>query len=311
MYAYFKYLPILLQFHPFDSILGMYGLVLFHLFYGQTIFVLADFAHIGIMSSIFALAANICFFIRLDETYKRYLKPAVDRRTYVRLVLYFRRNVLTMRYLFSTNRFYGPLLLSFLVTCLPMNISLLNAILLSKFNRTMTFFASGLYVAQLIAILVVHVVTARVSKQLHAPIDDVIGKYIRMYKCPLRARLQTALNIQTFKTSAKYGITYGPFGLISMSAFFKVSSVFFSRQIQHFLFLFSVCVFLFRVDTEHLQMSKSTSMENIFFVLFELFCWIFQNASDIPNYWNMIRGKNYETQSVNYLKLSLILKINY
>lgn len=224
-YFYFKFLPKLLQYHPFESYYGIFCFLWFHVSYGVTMFVLAVFTQIGILFAVISFLINIILFTRLDETYKRYIRPVVDGRTSARLALYFRRNVHTLKYLFSINQIYGPLLVMFLVANVPLNCSTLSAIMLGKLNPTIALFTSVLVLGQLTAIFAIHVLTARVSKRLHSPMNQIVGRYVRAGKCPLRVQLRNALNIQTMQTKKKYGFTYGPFGLVTMSSFFKVTLI--------------------------------------------------------------------------------------
>lgn len=123
---------VVLWSHDFGSLwlhlLAYLSMSIGFFFFGLTILLLC----VGGFAGAFVLFAIIVLFERLRMQKCRYLNRPIDRFTVTRLQRYRRANVTTMRLLSLKSKLYGSLLLNYLWTNLPFNVSLVSLLILNK-----------------------------------------------------------------------------------------------------------------------------------------------------------------------------------
>lgn len=172
-----------------------------------------------------AVLAVVFLFFRFQMIHRPLVFP-LGRLTILRLLRFVQRNTVTMQYVFSLNRLYGPILFSFLAANLPSNALIAIYLLQNRFSAKQTIFMVVMFLGQLNAFFCVHLVAAMVSKKIHRPYKRIQALNLLIHRCPLQARFRVANAIQTFHVkSHKYGISYGTdkwtFGLITLGSFTK------------------------------------------------------------------------------------------
>lgn len=80
----------------------------------------------------------------------------------------------------------------------------------------------SMVVGQAIGVYLAHLVAAHHSHKLHKPFTRFLPASSLGSMCSTKTRIRLALFGQQFHTNRRYGLQYGPFGLINMKAFCKV-----------------------------------------------------------------------------------------
>lgn len=74
-------------------------------------------------------------------------------------------------------------------------------------------------------LVLAHVGCARHTHRIHGPFKRFLVLQVQCHGMAQRHRVKLAFFGQSFHTERRYGITYGPFGLVNMMTFVKVRSV--------------------------------------------------------------------------------------
>lgn len=144
-----------------------------------------------------------------------------------------RFQVATLMWILDSNKLFGSLLVAFLLGHVPLSGTLaMYALFHSGGHTSFRLMASAMVVGEYLAIVYFHYSAALISKSLHtiyAPFMAILARrscqqlVARFRLKSLRFQLTTALHVQAFHVKRRYGITYASFGLVSLSAFARVS----------------------------------------------------------------------------------------
>lgn len=164
------------------------------------------------------------FSLRLGHNQKKYTtwRQAVPF-TWAPLKAYLAYNTATYRYLFIANDPLGRLMVAFLAANLPVSAVCLIILATRETSLGSNSAVLILLIQGLLGCVPIHLAAAQLTRRLHAPAKALITLSAatghRMGN--LRARIALHLAIVKLATGKKYGFTYGPFGLITLSSFGK------------------------------------------------------------------------------------------
>ena len=113
--------------------------------------------------------------------------------------------------------------------------------LMGKLSHQLFILLLPNFLGQIIGIVFMHYYTAKYIARVHAHNGRLLYLFVRKRMRNARSVLKIALYVEKFCTTKKYGIRYGKGGLISMSAFGKVS--------KNNIFLIFLKIFLFCFHT--------------------------------------------------------------
>ncbi|KAI2807235.1 hypothetical protein BLOT_009198, partial [Blomia tropicalis] len=137
----------------------------------------------------------------------------------------------------KVNGAYSEHFIIFLITNCPVNACLIMWITISQLSVEGTFICTVIFIYQATVIFAVHIFLSFPSKLLHKPASIfnsfMVNKQGRTNIDQFKTRWKLAIFIGTFHVQQRYGITYGPIGLITYSSFIKVDIH--VRKVEHFV----------------------------------------------------------------------------
>ena len=113
----------------------------------------------------------------------------------------------------------------YILTNFPVNTYLLIAILFGQFPLITRLILINLLVIQYFVLIFFHLLAAAYSSRIHCCAKRLFhwsAQASYRYFVTLQNRLKVWLYIEKFNTANRYGITYGPYGLMSFHSFSKV-----------------------------------------------------------------------------------------
>ena len=153
---------------------------------------------------------------QVDYTIDSFLKSQNPSISYVMFI--YKK---TIQYIFNINPIYGEAFLVYLVINLPISALFAMDLILGVGSLIFRVISTTLLISQFLVIFIIHFLIANRNSQLsHQSRRILILPFHHKFSPSIKNRLN--LFIQTFHSNAKYGITYGRFGLITLFAFSKV-----------------------------------------------------------------------------------------
>ena len=145
-----------------------------------------------------------------------------------KLLWYRRVYIKTLLYILANNIYIGHLFLILLVFNFPINCYILIRMKNSS-NMWVTTFIGFFFIEQVVVIFGIHWLIASLNSEFNKNIKFAISRFvpnsclITKFSCAnFILNLKISLFIQNYRSTSKYGFTYGRFGLISLMAFTKV-----------------------------------------------------------------------------------------
>lgn len=187
---------------------------------------LVVYAHLLFLN--FGIAATLlkALFLKWTQLYQmingiaKQTHPLFNSKAYCQ----FRREfVRTLLFFASVNRMYGAMFLAFILVFCPVNcffsVWIVSGSLDLHAELLMGFFCVHLYAL----LFAVHLMYARCIELIRRPCRPLMHIMAQKDKqIGLRTRLRLKLQIADLLSRKRYGFTYGHFGLVTMTAFFKV-----------------------------------------------------------------------------------------
>lgn len=164
------------------------------------------------------------FFLKFTQVNRLLHSSGLNNRfTLVALNRFTRHHTRTLSLLFEFNRFFGSSLLVFIILNFPQNTYLLMAITMGQFDTFAALIFLNYVLCQYVFIVWFHLLAAMYSERIHRCRKRLfyLSSNKRLHHLTLRGRLRLALYILKFSTCKRYGITYGPYGLMSFKSFAK------------------------------------------------------------------------------------------
>ena len=124
------------------------------------------------------------------------------------------------------------MLLIYIIFTLPTNVLMILLIILGKIPLIPFIFMLSMLIPQMMCIFGFHLASVMYSNKIHycgkrllclSFVKRRLAIGVVEWSNQIKAKIRVAFYIEKFHTSRKFGITYGSFGLISFSAFVKVS----------------------------------------------------------------------------------------
>ena len=128
----------------------------------------------------------------------------------------------TIQYILEINPLYGEVFLVYSVVNFPINSVIVMNILYGNPNTLYLIMSSLITFTQVAVMFLFHFLIAINNAQMHQHSKDIFKLSFR-HNPDTKTNVRLNLFIQTFYTEKCYGITYWKFGLVSFSAFGKVS----------------------------------------------------------------------------------------
>lgn len=130
----------------------------------------------------------------------------------------------TLLVLVEYNRLFGHLLFSLIVFNCPQNTYLLMAVLLGQFGAFPVFILLNYVLAQYVFIVLFHFLAGIYCKRIHkcrTQLYQLNATNEHNSLLSFRVKLGLAFYAEKFNTKRRYGISYGPFGLMSLASFVR------------------------------------------------------------------------------------------
>ena len=147
----------------------------------------------------------------------------------------------TLLLIFQFNSLYSQLLFLFMGAQLPINTYLITRLMLSQFNIQTSVIFINFISLQYICILFFHILSAMYCHRIHSCSNRLFhinaNSLNKRDKGKLSASFKIDLYIAKFNTNKKYGISYGPFGLMTFNTFAKVTLEFISQSLCLIIFI--------------------------------------------------------------------------
>src|SRR5699024_955204 len=138
---------------------------------------------------------------------------------------FIREDIHNFELLFCNIKACSNMFLAYMLMNGPTNAYLLILTARSRVQGTVAFYIILFMVQQFVGILALHLCIGHLSSHLHRSakllLPLAVAKRTRVVN--FRTKLQLSLHIARLHTNKRYGLSYGPFGLISVAAFFKVN----------------------------------------------------------------------------------------
>ena len=170
----------------------------------------------------------------------------ISRFSWIPIHQFIQYDIETFGYLFVANSLYGRLFGAFVCVGVPISAFCIVGIALGAPPTTETAIIVSMIPAhQIMCCIFMHLLTAILTVRLHCSTRQLFRlNVVTGYRIAnLRARIKLALTIARLRTTARYGFTYGAFGLVTMVSFGKVCiefAIFFIRAKCKNSFVFSV-----------------------------------------------------------------------
>ena len=131
----------------------------------------------------------------------------------------------TFRFTFIINSLIGRFLLAFLIFHIPISahVIVMLALGMSPNTRT-TVILFAFLIHGFLCSIIIHFVIAKLSGKINTSSKKLHNLMVaNAYRVGnFRARIKLGLTIARINTKRRFGITYSPFGLVSMASFTKV-----------------------------------------------------------------------------------------
>lgn len=182
------------------------------------------FAHILILSASLALVLIRIFFIKLEQIHVEISSCQNGTFRWGCIPRFKLHMVELFRHLHWANETYCKQFFIFLLVNLPSNLFYVILLFQGLLSEVQWIAMAALAAQQMIAFFVIHFVTAYFSQRLIRPNRILFRLYCQnLFRIGnFVGRLQHSLTIERYHCVKRYGFTYSKYGLISISAFFKV-----------------------------------------------------------------------------------------
>ena len=210
------------------------------------------FALVNITWSIIIFTFTICMFLRLKQGNKLLLNSTLSPYKFGKFCSF---HTETVTKIIAGNRYFGQMLLDFIVIYMPINIFHFTEMILGRYGLMTKFLTVNILAFHYVTLFGIHLMAAMYSARIHKCRYWLLGWSARaQFGKRLDARLKLAHYISAFHTENRYGISYGEIGLISFDSFFKVIALNYYENKMFIYFLVSVFVSIFSICNVLLRM---------------------------------------------------------
>ena len=176
---------------------------------------------INCTSSTILFAFTCIIFIKMRQLNVFLKKAEFKPRDFYRFM---KAHTKTVTDVMDGNKFYGYLLVYYIIFIVPMNNFVVIGLFEGEFNLLTGYFHFCVSCFAYLGIVVFHLVAAMYSKHIHKCVRPLLRLHhlFREKKFQFKHKLRLVLYIEKFNVVKRYGIKYGSYGLMSTASIFKV-----------------------------------------------------------------------------------------
>lgn len=166
------------------------------------------------------------FFIKMHQNYLALAKIQTHGKKLYRLNRFHVHHIQSLEIFFMTNRLYGKLFFTALLTFYPVNTQMIAWMITGYVTGLNRAFISLFIIHEFYCIFAVHLFLAKCTKVIHRPSVLLLNlmansRFSKNGNKLSSAQMKLSNLIYAFHSVKRYGFTYGSFGLITMAAFAK------------------------------------------------------------------------------------------
>lgn len=173
----------------------------------------------------FAFCCFVCFirFQKCDRLLANISHCLEDRRMNTgKMIRFLHIHQATTSFMFSFNKLIDQTLILYILTNIPYNTTIIVEMIVHP-DRNILFYVPQyvFLLQQLFVMIITHLFGTLFTRQLHSPIKHLMSVHTRTMIRSRRKHLKIANYIHALHTKNRYGMTYGPIGLITIMSFTK------------------------------------------------------------------------------------------
>ena len=185
-----------------------------------TNFYMIAFTMVNVTFTTIIFTFTLCMFIRLKQANKLFQNSSLSPYKFGKFCSF---HTETLTKIIAGNRYFGQMLLDFIVIYMPINIYCFTEMILGHFGLIATLICINVIAFHYLVLFGFHLLAAMYSARIHKCSYILMHWSARaQFSRQLGTRLKLANYICAFHTEKRYGISYGEIGLISFDSFAKV-----------------------------------------------------------------------------------------